>query len=469
MADSLAAARHVHLVGIGGSGMATLGHLLLQMGKSVSGSDLADSTAAERLRRAGATVYLGHAAGHVAGADYVVRSSAVPAATNPEVVEAERLGLPSVKHAEALGELTRGRPTAAVAGTHGKTTTTALIAWLLERGGQDPMALAGGDALNFTSGALLGDGPVVVEADEYDRRFLHLWPDVAVVTSIEADHLDYFADLDEIVAAFQKLVQRLPASGRLVVCLDDARAAALRTLAQRDSYGFAADAAWRATDYEPVRGGGSRFRLHVAGRSWPVESSLLGAHNVANSLAALAVADYFGVGLATAVSQLATFKGTRRRFETKGRPGDVWLVDDYAHHPTAVAAVLGAAREHVGPPGAVWAVFQPHSAHRTAALLGEFAGAFEAADHVLVLPIYHPSGREREKDSADAAATTSELVARLAASGHPDTRAVPTFADAEATLLGRVRAGDVVLTMGAGDVTLLADRLLASLGGSGSP
>lgn len=460
--SGLAAAEHVHLVGIGGSGMATLGHLLLQMGKRVSGSDVAASAAADRLRHAGATVYLGHRAEQVGDADYVVRSSAIPAQHNPEVIEARRLGLPSVKHAEAVGQLMHGRPGVGVAGTHGKTTTTALVAWLLDQGGRDPLALIGGEALNFGSGARVGSGPVVVEADEYDRRFLHLWPEVAVVTGVEADHLDYFRDLDEIVGAFQEFVDHVTAAGRLVVCVDEPRAAGLRTAAQRDTYGRHSGAAWRLSDYAPLPSGGSRFRVHTLGRSWPAESSLAGVYNALNSLAAIAVADYFGVGLSTALAALPAFRGTRRRFETKARPGDVWIVDDYAHHPTALVAVLGAARERVARDRAVWAVFQPHSTHRTMALLDDFARAFAAADHALILPIYRPIGREEAAGSV----TARDLVAAIMHGGHRDARFVAGFEEAQGILLAEAGAGDVVLTMGAGDVTLLSDRLVAAFGGA---
>lgn len=464
---SLASARRVHLVGIGGSGMAALAHLLLGWGKEVSGCDAVASPATDALARAGASICLGHAAEHVRGAEYVIRSSAV-ASDHPEVVAAARHGQPSVKLADAVGEIMAGRRGVAVAGTHGKTTTTALVAWLLHCGGHDPMALIGAESLNFEGSARAGDGPMVVEADEYDRRFLTLWPEVAVVTSVEPDHLDYFRDVQEIRDVFQEFVGRLPAQGRLVVCLDDPGAAALATGAQRDTYGFGRDADWRATDYTAPPGGGSRFRLHVGSRVWEAESSLVGEHNVRNALAALAAADHFGVGLQAALAALPRFRGTRRRFETKGKPGDVWVVDDYAHHPTAVAATLRAARQAVprSGRGAVWAVFQPHTTHRTAALLEPFAAAFRDADHVLVLPVYEPRGREAAARPISAA----DLAAAIQANGHPDARAVPGFREALVALGRDVRAGDVVLTMGAGDVTTLSDDLVRSLGSTvGSP
>jgi UDP-N-acetylmuramate--alanine ligase len=463
MTDQLATAKRVHLVGVGGSGMSSLGQLLLLMGKQVSGSDLSSSAATRSLAEAGAEIHVGHAAENVDGATLVIRSAAVPT-DNPELAEARRRGIPSLTHAEALGELTRGHPTAAVAGTHGKTTTTGLIAWLLDRAGLEPTALIGGVALNFPTGIRLGEGPFVVEADEYDRRFLQLTPEVAVVTNVEADHLDYYRDLDEIEATFQAFVDRLPRHGRLVVCLDDPRAAALRTDAQRETYGASALADWRVRDYAPLSDGGSRFVIHAGGRAWKARSRLIGWHNALNATAALVVADHFGVGLRAALSALAEFKGTRRRFETRGRPGGIWVVDDYAHHPSELATVLHAARERVPQPAAIWAVFQPHSLKRTAALFDDFLLAFDEADHVLVLPVYRPAGREQ--DDGATVPLAQRLVDAIRTHGHPDVRLVESFAAAESAIVEGVRAGDLVLTMGAGDVTLLADRFVASLDGS---
>lgn len=460
MAD-LATAQAVHLVGIGGSGMGALAMLLLEMGKQVSGSDVsADGPMLTRLREAGAAVAQGHRPENLPSiAEYVVRSSAV-ATDNPEVVEAERRGLPTCKLADAVGELMRGRPGVAVAGTHGKTTTTTLVSWLLDKAGLDPLALIGADTPAFPFGARLGQGPLVVEADEYDRRFLSYWPEVIVVTSVEPDHLDYYHDLAEIRAAFQTLVDRLPEHGRLVACADEPGAASLATAAQRETYGFAADAGWRIAEYAPLASGGSRFHLGVGGRSWVVEWSLVGEHNARNATAAIAVADYFGVGLRSSIAALAQFVGPRRRFETKGWPNGVWVVDDYGHHPTEVGATLEAARSSTR--GSVWVVFQPHTTNRTASLLNEFGTAFQAADHALILPIYQPSGRE----TAPRAVTSADLVGRVQANGHPDARAVASFDEARALLRAQVRPGDLVMTMGAGDVTLLSDELVRDFGAS---
>jgi UDP-N-acetylmuramate--alanine ligase len=439
--------------------MAALATLLLQMGKQVSGSDVnSESETVQRLRAAGATVYTGHRAEHVDGhTEYVVRSSAV-AADNPEVLVAERRRLPSRKLAEAVGELMQGRQGVAVAGTHGKTTTTSLVTWLLDKAGLDPLALIGADTPAFPFGARLGDGPMVVEADEYDRRFLSYWPEVVVVTSVEPDHLDYYRDLDEIRHTFQELVDRLPEQGRLIACADEPGAASLSGgRAARETYGFSPHADWQIREYASDVGGRSRFVLNVGGRAWPVEWSVVGEHNARNAAAALAVADYFGVALRASLAALAEFVAPKRRFESKGSPGGVRVVDDYAHHPTEVNATLRAARSAAA--GRVWVVFQPHTTHRTAALLDEFGGAFAAADHALILPIYRPSGRE----TAPRPVTSADLVAGMRRAGHPDARVVGSFEEARQLLRAEARPGDLVVTMGAGDVTRLADELVVDL------
>jgi UDP-N-acetylmuramate--alanine ligase len=444
------------MVGIGGSGMAAFGSLLLKMGKQVSGSDLAISSTVAQLRAAGAVVFETHEAANVRGADYVVRSAAVPS-DNPEVVEATQRGLPTKKLAEAVGELMRGRSGVAVAGTHGKTTTTALVTWLLDQGGIDPLALIGADTPAFPLGARLGEGPMVVEADEYDRRFLNYWPEVAIVTSVEADHLDYFRDLAEIRAAFQALVERLPEHGYLLVCADEPCAASLDSAARRETYGFAAHADWRIDDYVATAGRGARFTLRTAGRAWRVDSPLVGAHNACNVTAAIAVADYYGLGLTAALTAVSSFEGPRRRFETKGRPRGVWIVDDYGHHPTEVAAVLRTAASVAE--GEVWVVFQPHTTNRTSALLNQFAASFGDAGHALVLPIYRPNGREAQERPVEA----SSVVEAVRRQGHPDARMVESFDAALQIVVAEARPGDLVLTMGAGDVTLLSDRLVEAL------
>ncbi len=298
---------------------------------------------------------------------------------------------------------------------------------------------------------------MVVEADEYDRRFLNYWPEVAVVTSVEADHLDYFRDLAEIRGAFDALVARLPADGRLVVCADEPCAASLESPARRETYGFASDADWRISDYVAAAGRGASFSLETSGRTWRVASPLVGEHNARNVTAAIGVSDYYGVGLSVALEALRTFKGPRRRFETKGRPGGIWVVDDYGHHPTEVAAVLRAAA--AAAEGEVWVVFQPHTTNRTAALLAEFGASFADAQHALILPIFRPSGRE----VAARAVTSGDVVEAIRRDDHPDARITETFEAAVEAIKTGAKPGDLVVTMGAGDVTLLSDRLVEAL------
>ncbi|HEV7663784.1 MAG TPA: UDP-N-acetylmuramate--L-alanine ligase [Chloroflexota bacterium] len=454
--SELLAAQRVHLIGIGGSGMSALASLLLEMGKTVSGSEVAPGPATDALRAGGAQITVGHAPHSIRDAEYVIRSAAI-ADDNVEVVEALRRDLPMKKLAEAVGELMSDRSGVAIAGTHGKTTTTSLVAWLLEQGGLDPLVLIGADTPAFPQGAHLGAGPMVVEADEYDRRFLSYWPEVAVVTSIEADHLDYYRDLAEIRSAFEELVQRLPLHGRLVVCADEPCAAALESPARRETYGFAESADWRIEDYAPTAAGGASFTLHTDGRVWPVRSPLVGEHNARNVTAAIAVADHFGIGLRASLAALPTFEGAKRRFETKGRPRGIWVVDDYGHHPTEAQAVLRAAASAAA--GAVWVVFQPHTTNRTAALFDDFARSFTDADHALILPIYRPRGRE----VAARPVTAEDLVGAVRAKGHPDARFVASFDAALDAVVAEAQPGDLVITMGAGDVTQLADRLVAAL------
>jgi UDP-N-acetylmuramate--alanine ligase len=279
-----------------------------------------------------------------------------------------------------------------------------------------------------------------------------------VVTSIEADHLDYYRDLDEIGQVFQELADRVPEQGRLVTCADDPGAAGLGAArAQRETYGFSSGADWHVGEYTASPDGGSRFVLRVGGRTWAVEWSLVGEHNARNAAAALVVADYFGVGLRSALAALAEFTPPRRRFETKGVARGIRVVDDYGHHPTEVSATLRAARSAAR--GTVWVVFQPHTTNRTASLLDEFGRAFGAADHALILPIYQPSGRE----TAPRPVTSADLACRVRASGHADVRTIASFEDARGVLQREARPGDLVLTMGAGDVTRLSDMLVETL------
>ena len=456
LGDVLGRCRRPHLVGVAGTGMNSLATLLRAMGKDVSGSDRSSGPTLDWLADQGVRVQHGHEPRLVGTADLVVRSAAV-ADDNPELASARVRGVAVVSHAQALGALMARKHGVAVAGTHGKSTTTALIAHILAVAGRDPTLVGGAVALDVGASSRLGDGAeLVAEADEYGRRFLELHPQLAVITSIEPDHLDYYGSFEAVVAAFEQFVAGMPADGTVVTNDDDPVLQELDLPRRRLTFGTEPSADWRLTGYAPCLGGGARLELRRPdGSPWTQESALTGLHNAMNALGAVAVAAELGVDKAHTAAALASFRGTRRRFETRARRDGVWVVDDYAHHPTAVLATLRAAREvHAGR---VVAVFQPHTTHRTATLLDEFAAAFDAADRVILTPIYQPTGRETEQHVV----TSSDLAARMR---HPNVRAVESLDVAYAAVVAEeFRAGTLILTLGAGDVTTLADRLAAYL------
>ncbi len=454
-----AAGRRVHFVGIGGVGQNAIARVLVEAGFPVSGSDLQGSPATADLAGLGARIQVGHRAEQVEGAGLVVISSAVPA-TNPEVARARELGIPVVKRAEFLGELTRHRRAICVAGTHGKTTTSAMAGLALIAGGLDPTVLVGGVVPALGTGGRFGRGEhLVAEADEFDGSFLRFTPGIAVVTNVEPDHLDFYRDFSAIVEAFRAFVARVPADGSLVVCQDDPAARELRSACagQVITYGLAPGADWQAVEIAPNDLGGNdfvalrrgeargRFRLAVPGR-----------HNVANALAAVAVADLCGVEPTATAEALARFGGVRRRLELKGEARGIAVYDDYAHHPTEIVATLRAVRERHR--GRLWCVFQPHTINRTRALFDQFAAAFGDADRVLVADIYVPAGRE----VATGEITSGDLVRAMR---HPGAAHVGRLSDIVDRLADEARPGDVVLTMGAGDVYHVGEDLLERLRG----
>ncbi|MGD8398174.1 MAG: UDP-N-acetylmuramate--L-alanine ligase [Anaerolineae bacterium] len=447
---------HVHLIGIGGIGMSAIGRVLRGWGYTVSGSDWQASELTRALDAEGLIVYLGHDAGHVAGADIVVMSSAI-AEDNVEVVQARQQGLPVVKREAFLAELTAGRKVIAVAGTHGKTTTSAMIAWILLQAGADPTFIVGGVLQNLGTNARAGNGPYfVIEADEYDRAFLGLEPATAVITALEHDHPDSYPTFDEMRGAFAAFVERLAAGGLLVVCGEDQEALALadRPPARQRiaTYGLSAKRNWWARAVE--LGATAAFEVwHGDMQCGTCALQLPGQHNVLNALAALAATGDAGVAFGTAAAALTRFQGTARRFQVKGQARGVTVVDDYAHHPTEIEVTLEAARLKF-PGRRLWAVFQPHTYSRTAALLEDFASAFVAADRVLVTEIY----AARETDTLDVSG--ADLVGHM---DHAAARYVSTLEEAAALLAKEVSAGDVVLTMGAGDGYLIGEKLLAEL------
>jgi UDP-N-acetylmuramate--alanine ligase len=451
----------VHFVGIGGAGMSGIAEVLLDYPElTVTGCDKATGETVERLRRLGIEVTVGHAAEHVEGQDLVVISSAVPE-DSAEVRAARERGITVVRRAEMLAELMRLKYGIAVAGTHGKTTTTSLVGTLMTDLDLDPTVIVGGRLRVSGTGARLGKSDyLVAEADEFDRSFLRLAPILAIITSIDEDHLDTYRDLEEIQDAFVAFASRVPFFGQVIVCLDDPNIQTiLPRLADRRilTYGLSPQAELSAVMVE-AGAAGCRFTVRRtaadgARELGEVELPMPGEHNVRNALAALAVG--FGVGLEfeAMARSLASFGGVHRRFEQLGHWRGARVVDDYAHHPTEVTAALKAARQ-AGAGGRVHAVFQPHLYSRTHTLAEEFGRSLLGADHAVVTDVY--ASRE-----APIAGVSGELVVAAArAGGHRHVHYCPRWQDAPALLANQVREGDLVLTLGAGDVYRLGRQLV---------
>ncbi|MBK9117729.1 MAG: UDP-N-acetylmuramate--L-alanine ligase [Betaproteobacteria bacterium] len=452
--------KRVHFVGIGGSGMSGIAEVLVTQGYGVSGSDLAESAATRRLARLGATIRIGHAAEHVAGADAVVVSTAV-AADNPEVVAARERGVPVVPRALMLAELMRLKQGIAVAGTHGKTTTTSLIASVLAEGGLDPTFVIGGRLLSADANARLGKGEfLVAEADESDASFLYLSPVLAVVTNIDADHMEtYGHDFGRLKRAFVDFLQRLPFYGVAVVCVDDANVRSILPDVTKPlvTYGLAEDADLRATDVANVAG---RMRFVARAPGAPdlaVELALAGLHNVQNALAAIAVGRETGVADAAIAKALAEFRGVGRRFQRYGDVvlaggGTYTLIDDYGHHPVEMEATLAAARASF-PGRRVVLVFQPHRYTRTRDLFEDFVRVLSQADALVLADVY-PAG-----EAPIVAADGRALARAVRVAG----RVEPVFVEQATELAEAIRTiardGDVVLTMGAGSIGAVAAQL----------
>jgi UDP-N-acetylmuramate--alanine ligase len=452
--------KRLHLVGIGGAGLSAIARVLLEEGVSVSGSDLVISPVAEALARDGARVFEGHDAKNVNGADMLVVSSAVPE-ENVEIQAARSAGIPVIGRPAFLGRLMEGKRGIAVAGTHGKTTTTAMIASILMEAGRDPTFIVGGVIVGLQTNAHAGGGSLfVIEADEYDCTFLSLRPEVAVVTNVEHDHPDCYPTFAEFRAAFEEFVALVPGEGLLAMCWDDPVAREIGEYqAEKRSvvfFGLGEGASWRAEEVHPNFAGGVDFLAVQGGKTRGlVRLRVPGAHNASNALAALAVTEFLDVPFRVAREALTAFRGVARRFETKGEADGVVVIDDYAHHPTEVQATLAAARQRF-PESRIWAVWQPHTYSRTKTLLAEFAVSFGEAHHVIVLPIY-PA---RETDTLGVSA--SDVVDAM---DHRDVRSAESMDEALTWLGTEVRPGDVVLTLGAGDGNRVGEWLLQILRG----
>ena len=457
---------HVHFIGIGGSGLSAIARLLKESGYTVTGSDRVLTTFAADLQGAGVTIYIGHNPRNVQGADWVVRSSAVTD-DNPEVVAAIQAGLPVYKRADFLGKLMEDKVGIAVAGTHGKTTTTAMIAFMLSELGRDPSFIVGGVMSNYAVNAHAGKGSLfVIEADEYDRMFLGLKPRIEVVTNLEHDHPDCYPTFEDMFTAFESFVSLLPNDGTLIASMEDSGAAGLMNRTRRlgrhvVAYSLQGEMTINAPQWmqarlvrQNERGGFDFDAVTNVGELESVHVGLQvpGEHNIRNALAALAVIVTLGLPFKEAAEALGKFTGTGRRFEVKGEKRGIIVIDDYAHHPTEIKATLSAARARY-PQQRIWAVWQPHTYSRTRALFFEFTRAFKEANEVIVTEVY-PS-REPKQDFSSA-----EIVSAMP---HSSARYAASLEDATAYLLKHLRQNDVLIVLSAGDADQISANVLAGL------
>jgi UDP-N-acetylmuramate--alanine ligase len=469
--------QRIHFVGIGGIGMSGIAEVLLNLGYKISGSDLKTSIVTERLAALGATTFEGHSAAHVAGADVVVTSSAI-SVDNPEVAEARRLHVPVIRRAEMLAELMRLKYGIAIAGMHGKTTTTSMVAAVLAAGGLDPTVVVGGRVDAMGSNARLGKSQyLVAEADESDRSFLKLSPILSVVTNIDREHMDCYRDMHDVRRTFLEFMERVPFYGMVVGCNDDP---VLRRLLPRvhrrvTTYGTsrgsdflirlgalqAASAQVRSSEVQSVLAAGEHgplIRFQVTYKEKDLGEFTLhvpGTHNVLNATAAIAVGTALDIPAEQIRSALDSFRGVDRRFQLKGKAAGVSVIDDYGHHPTEIRATLAAARQcgfrrvHV--------IFQPHRFTRTRDLMDEFTTAFADADTLCLLDIYPASEKPIEGITAEV------LTSRIMGAGNPGVAYAPSFADAVAKVAALAKPGDMVLTLGAGSVSQLGAMILEKL------
>jgi len=461
---------HVHLIGIGGSGLSAIARVLLERGEEVGGSDHQEAPFAQELQPAGARIYFRHQPDNIAGADIVIRSSAVPE-DNVEVRAAQASGVPVYKRSEYLAQLMEGYHVIAVAGTHGKTTTTAMISWMLTEMGQDPSYIIGGISGNLKTNAHAGQGNIfVIEADEYDGMFLGLRPDIAIVTNVEHDHPDCYPTPDDFYLAFQHYLDRLAPGGVVVGCGDDSQTRRLLQRARQEGieirfYGInrltnGAMPEYLAHGLSPKVGSGFDFEVltqvpDVDGHNQiKVSLQAPGRHNVLNSLASLAVADILDFSLEKASHILGEFRGTGRRFEILGEVAGVTIIDDYAHHPTEIRATLSAARARY-PEHEVWTVWQPHTYSRTRILFEEFTISFKDTDHLLVTDVY--AARE---DTPVNGFNSKKLVDAMA---HPDVRYVSDFDQAVNILAESLATNNILLVLSAGDADQISARVFEAI------
>jgi UDP-N-acetylmuramate--alanine ligase len=450
-----AKAQRVHFIGIGGIGMSGIAEILLTLGYAVSGSDLRQSSITDRLVSLGATVFQGHAAANVVGSGVVVTSSAVNE-QNPEVVEARQRKIPVIQRAEMLAELMRLKYGIAVAGMHGKTTTTSMIATVLAAGGLDPTVVVGGRVDALGSNARLGKSQyLVAEADESDRSFLKLSPILSVVTNLDREHMDCYRDMEDVEAAFLEFMERVPFYGACTACIDNPQLAALLPRVQRRvfTYGTSSLADYVLRMLPPVEGTRSRFEVAAGGLVLgPFSLNVPGRHNVLNATAAVAIGTQLEVSCEDITHALRDFRGVDRRFQLKGTVRGVSVVDDYGHHPTEIRATLSAARE--SGYRNVHVIFQPHRYTRTRDLMAEFATAFDQADTVQILDIYAAS------EEPIAGVDTPALVGAI---GRKEVQYAPSFDEAINRTVAQAVDGDIILTLGAGSVSQASPLVLEAL------
>lgn len=459
----------VHLIGIGGSGLSAIARLLLERGYTVSGSDQEFSPLAREIQELGAIVRIGHRSEYVLGADEVIRSSAIPD-DNVEILAAISTGIPVYKRSDYVGKLIEDRIGIAVAGTHGKTTTTAMLSWMLTDLNKDPSYIIGGIAKNMGVNAHAGEGRTfVIEADEYDYMFLGLQPQIAIVTNIEHDHPDCFPTAEDFFQAFVDFARQIPEKGTLILCSDDDGASKLLEMAsefdcQVFSYGIHKRGNQGFPDYyanslSMTTQGFYEFNSHFEGELLSsVSLNIPGIHNVSNALATLAVAHHLEIPVSKAGESVSKFQGTLRRFDLSGEIAGITVIDDYAHHPSEIRATLNAARNRY-PGRPLWAVWQPHTYSRTEKLFEEYLSAFEEADHVLVTEIF--ASREPVNEEFSSLKVVQSM-------SHPDVHFLATNDQVSTYLISNLQEGDVLLVLSAGDAYQISERVIDSLSKNGN-
>jgi len=457
--------QHIHFIGIGGAGLSAIARVLLLQGFQVSGSDLNANAETAKLEALGAKIYRGHDPAQVMGAEYVIRSSAIKD-NHAEVLSAKAQNIPVFKRSDVMSVIMDGCETIAVAGTHGKTTTTSMITHVLNETGQSPSYIVGGEMANTGQNAGVGDGRAfVIEADEYDNMFHGLKPFVEVITNVEFDHPDFFRTPNQLVESFSHFIGQLPDDGLLICCADDATAqifARNRQIVHMPvlTYGIANLADWRAYNLR-YEGNKTYYDVMVEHEKLgTVELAVPGKHNILNSLAALIVAYHEGVAFEHAAQALSTFRGTGRRFDIRAEIHDVVVVDDYAHHPSAIRTNIDAARQRY-PDHDLWIIWQPHTFSRIRSLWEDFLRSFKKAHHLIVTDVY--AAREKAENFPDV--NIQSLVSEIR---HPDKHFMPTFDEVVAYLLQNVKKPAVILIMSAGDAPEIGIRYVKHLEGETS-